>query len=80
MPNISLKNIPEALYDKLKESAQINHRSLNSEIIHCLEVKLDTQQVKLTERLAIARNLRDKTAQASIPEEEWDKAIAEDRP
>ncbi len=37
MPTITLKNIPEELYRRLKESAADHRRSLNSEIIVRLE-------------------------------------------
>ena len=34
---LTLKNIPEAVYDRLKLAAQMHRRSLNSEAIVCLE-------------------------------------------
>lgn len=37
MKNHTLKNIPEATYARLKESAEKNGRSLNSEILMLLE-------------------------------------------
>jgi plasmid stability protein len=37
MANITVKNIPDDLYEQLKEYAAINHRSLNNEIIVCIE-------------------------------------------
>lgn len=37
MPTLTLKNIPEALHELLKESAERNRRSLNSEILVRLE-------------------------------------------
>ena len=37
MPPLTIKKIPEALYDKLKESAQRHRRSINDEAIACLE-------------------------------------------
>ena len=33
MPTITVKNIPSDIYEKLKKSAEISHRSINSEII-----------------------------------------------
>lgn len=80
MPNITLKNIPDELYNKLKTSAQVNHRSLNSEILVCLEKTLDTHRVSLSERLAIARKLRQKTAHAPITEQDWNEAKSQGRP
>ena len=37
MPTLTLKNVPETLYRRLKERAERNHRSLNREAIRCLE-------------------------------------------
>ena len=37
MPSITLKNIPQELFDRLKALAKLRHRSLNSEIIFTLE-------------------------------------------
>jgi antitoxin FitA len=40
MPTITLKNIPDELYERLKESAADHRRSLNSEVIVRLEQAL----------------------------------------
>ena len=37
MVNFTLKSLPKVLHKMLKEQAKRNHRSLNSEIIACLE-------------------------------------------
>ena len=37
MPTLTIKSIPEAVYRSLKRRAAMNRRSLNSEIIVCLE-------------------------------------------
>lgn len=58
MANLTLKNIPDALYEHLKETAQRNHRSLNSETIACLEKVLMPHRLNADEKLSIARSLR----------------------
>jgi antitoxin FitA len=55
---ITLKGIPDDLYDRLKRSAKAHHRSLNSEVIACLERQLAPQALSVEERLARARALR----------------------
>jgi len=40
MPNITVKGIPEELYDRLKRRAAEEHRSLNGQVIACLEREL----------------------------------------
>ena len=37
MQSITLKNIPEEIHKSLKVMAKMHHRSLNNEIINCLE-------------------------------------------
>ncbi len=37
MRTITVKKIPDDLYNELKEKAGINHRSINSEIIMCIK-------------------------------------------
>jgi plasmid stability protein len=44
MANISVKGIPEKLYDQLKMRAKRNNRSLNSEII--LSIQLHTHRTE----------------------------------
>ena len=53
---LTLKNIPDAVYERLKQSAGLHRRSLNSEAIVCLETAL--VPVRPVERLARARVLR----------------------
>ena len=59
---LTLKNIPDELYERLKESAAMHRRSLNSEALVCLESVLLSDRIEPTERLARARALR-----ASLP-------------
>jgi len=61
MPTLTLKNIPAQLHAKLKQSAEKNRRSLNSEILTRLEsavvapkvdrAKLANELKALTDRL-----------------------------
>jgi antitoxin FitA len=55
---LTLKNIPDEVYQRLKASAQTHRRSLNSEAIVCLESVLLPGQIDPGERLARARALR----------------------
>lgn len=55
---LTLKNIPDEIYERLKDSAETNRRSLNSEAILCLETVLLPGRVAVGERLARARALR----------------------
>ena len=55
---LTLKNIPDAVYSRLKVSAEMHRRSLNSEVIVCLETILMPTRVTPNERLTRARELR----------------------
>lgn len=55
---LTLKNIPDDVYAKLKRSAEAHRRSLNGEAIVCLEAVLFPTKVTPGERLARARALR----------------------
>lgn len=77
---LTLKNIPDAVYDRLKAAAEAHRRSLNSEAIVCLEAVLLPTRVMPSERLARACELR-----ATLPQQEFrvrdiDAAKREGRP
>jgi antitoxin FitA len=55
---LTLKNIPDEVYERLKFSAQLHRRSLNSEAIVVLESVLVPTRMPTGERLARARELR----------------------
>lgn len=55
---LTLKNIPDQLYESLKISARTHRRSLNSEALVCLEAVLLPSQKPAAERLGRARELR----------------------
>ena len=56
--SLTLKNIPDEVYRRLKASAESHRRSLNSEAIVCLESVLVPGRQPVSERLARARALR----------------------
>lgn len=64
---LTLKNIPDEVYKRLKVAAEMHRRSLNSEAIVCLETVLVPGKVKPSERLARARELRAGLATGKFP-------------
>jgi antitoxin FitA len=62
MPSYTVKNIPDELYDRLKQSAAAHRRSINSEFLVCLERGLvggRTDAAPLLERVdALRRRVR----------------------
>ena len=80
MPAITIKNIPQELYEKLKHSAAAHHRSINSELISCLETILMPSKITPSERIARARKLRPGIPDNAVNAEEISNAIAQGRP
>jgi plasmid stability protein len=80
MPAITLKNIPDSLYAQLKASASVHRRSLNSEILYCVERTLGTHKINVLEHIDMAKKLRAKTAQHNLTDQELDEFRNEGRP
>lgn len=80
MPTITVKNIPAELYERLKRSAKVNRRSINSEIIVCIERALQSRQIDPEAVLPRARKLREETAHYPITDEEFTEGKASGRP
>jgi len=76
---LTLKNIPDEVYERLKASAKTHRRSLNSEAIVCLESVLIPGRVAVSERLARARALRASLAKAKFGAEDIDAYKREGR-
>lgn len=55
---MTLKNIPDDVYERLRIAAEMHRRSLNSEAIVCLETVLMPTKLAPSERLVRARRLR----------------------
>jgi len=79
MSTLTIKNVPADLYERLKESASANRRSIDSEVIVCLECALYSQKIDPTELLARARVLREKSAGYVMSDDELADAKRERR-
>jgi len=66
---ITLKNIPDSIYQTLKKSAGKNHRSLNSEVIAIIENAFLSRKLNPEDFLVSARNLREKTKAFHLTED-----------
>lgn len=77
---LTLKNIPDEVYERLKASAQANRRSLNSEAIVCLESVLMPGRVSPKARLARIRALRDRLPKSRLKSRDIDALKREGRP
>jgi plasmid stability protein len=79
MASITIKNIPQELYEKLKITASLNHRSLNNETINCLESVLMPQRLSVADKLLRAKRIRAKLGNAVFDPDEIKNAIEEGR-
>jgi plasmid stability protein len=79
MHTLTIKNFPRTLHKRLKESAALHRRSMNSEVIACLERSLISSPVDPEEFLARARALRERTPELFVTEEELRNAKNEGR-
>jgi len=79
MPAITVKNIPPELYEKFKELAKANRRSINSEVLLCMEQAVEGRPRDAEEIIARARQVRELTARYLISDEELTQAKREGR-
>ena len=69
MPTLTIKHVPEALHRRLKERAKRNRRSLNSEVIVCLEEAANQQAFDPGRWLRKADELRAKIKVTPLTDE-----------
>ena len=74
MANVTIKNIPDDLYEQLKQAAEAHHRSVNSELIHCLEKTFRPTAISAAELADRARALRSRVAAERLDPEEINAA------
>jgi hypothetical protein len=79
MTTYTVKNIPPNIYEKLKRSAELNRRSINSEIIFCIENTVQSQAVDSEVVLRRARKLRRLTENVPITDDELKMAKEDGR-
>jgi plasmid stability protein len=77
---LTLKNIPDEVYQRLKASAELHRRSLNSEAIVCLESVLLPGRIDPGESLVRARALRAALPRSGFEAREIDAMKREGRP
>ena len=80
MPSVTVKNIPEDIYEKLKKRAHENRRSINNEIIMCIERTVKSHRINPDEFLAEVRKLRESIHVSSPDDDFLRKAKEQGRP
>ena len=80
MRTLTIKGIPDALYDRLKQRAGVHRRSLNSEVIVCLEQATNLPTIDPETWLTEADHLRTQFHLAPLTEPRLRRAKAAGRP
>ena len=80
MATMTIKNIPDDVYKRLKQSAKLNRRSINSEAIVCLERAFGSIRIDPQAFLAGVRARRESMSGVFITDDELHKAKNEGRP
>ena len=58
MPTLTIKGLPDPVYERLKAQADVHRRSLNGEIIVCLERAVSATRLDPVAWLAVVRTFR----------------------
>ncbi len=77
---LTLKSVPDEIYERLKASATANHRSLNSEIIARLEAQLLPRRTSAAEHLSAIRAVRSRLPKGGFDHADIDRFKRQGRP
>jgi plasmid stability protein len=80
MATLTVKNIPDDLYARVKEAAARNRRSVNSEIIARIEASLMPTRVAAEHIVARVRRLHAQLGGKTLSVDQYDEARREGRP
>lgn len=79
MQNITVRDIPDGIYQAIKQNAIANKRSINAEILYRLEQNYQNTLINKRNTLEDIRRLREKTkGKVYLTEAEITKAKRED--
>jgi len=77
--NITIRDIPDEIYKKLKERAELHQRSINSEVIFYLSQMVRSHRPDPDEIIARAKKLK-RNAKSSLTMQEIQQAVDQGRP
>jgi plasmid stability protein len=80
MTSITVKNIPDELYERLREAAKSNRRSINGEIIHRIQRSLNPRPTAIEPLLARIQRLHESFEGRTLTVDQIDDARKEGRP
>ncbi len=77
MPTMTIKNIPEDLYARIKESASKHGRSMNNEVIYLLKRACHGRRIDMEHFLGMAAAIRNKFVLPPLTDEALNAAKRE---
>jgi plasmid stability protein len=77
--NITIRDIPDDVYEKLKRRAELHHRSINSEVIFYLKQMVQSHRADPEQVIVRAKKLKQQ-AKGSLPMQQIRHAIEQGRP
>jgi len=77
--NITVRDIPDEVYEKIKQQADLHHRSINSEVIVYLKKIVKSHRRDPRQIIARAKKLKQK-ATGSLSIDKIQEAIDQGRP
>ena len=77
--NITIRDIPDEVYEKLKQQAELHQRSINSEVIFYLKQMVRSHRSDPDQVIARAKQLKQQ-ANGSLTLKEIQQAIDQGRP
>jgi plasmid stability protein len=80
MATLTVKNIPDDLYEKLKQRAKARNRSVNREIIVCIQEALESRRVDPESFLARIEALHRRIEAPPLTDRMLRRAKTEGRP
>ena len=80
MATLTIKNIPQPLVEKLKAQAVVHRRSLNHEVIWCLEQVAESRPLDAKSILTRARSVRRIPAKGKLTDRVLQELKTEGRP
>jgi len=73
MATLTIKNIPEEVYERLKRRAKFRRRSINQEVIAVIERALETPPIDVDATLKRTQKIRELTAQYRTRDDELEQ-------
>ena len=77
--SITIRDIPDDIYEKLKRQAELHHRSINSEVIVYLKKIVQSHRRDPNKIITRAKKLKEK-AKGSLSIDQIQEAIDQGRP